>query len=108
MPETATETTQTSENAYWDIDTLGDRLVPSPLPPPVNFVSETAGILLHATVSTLEGRTDRLDPDEIDEGVGKHVVHRPTLEQAGPRAMLYFEPKTVVAGIVVGGPFLWQ
>ncbi len=76
-----------------EIRTLGPATVLSPMvtasgTTAVRFVEDSSGILLDDVVSTAE-------PDDLSA--------RPTLERAGPRRTLFFEPWKTTIGIVTCG-----
>jgi 6-phosphofructokinase 1 len=72
------------------IATLGDCRVPSPIRG-IRFIADADRVLYHATLG------------ELNACVGNGIAPPPTMESAGPRETLFFDPAELTCGIVTCG-----
>ena len=71
---------------------LGDCHIPSPMSG-VRFIADDDRVLYHATIRAMNRWLDR----------GDRAVPPPSMESAGPRETLFFQPATLACGIVTCG-----
>ncbi|KAI9351125.1 6-phosphofructokinase [Zopfochytrium polystomum] len=99
---TATPVTAEDDASSWQVQELpGEKTYPTPLTSCVSFCSDEEGVLLHASrhgaKKSSSASRDRADP--ATSSLSADV----TLEKAGARRLLHFNPTSVVAGIVTCG-----